>query len=379
MLLALLLQIAVDARHERSWRGTIDGHPLLVLRGDAVERGRAQGLLAGKDILQVLEAVAATLHKNRPGAWERDLLPLARRFAWPARFQLELEALVDVLPLDPVPALGRKAGLDDLRALNCLSDLLGAGCSSFAAWADRTPDGAVVCGRNADYGLFPILRQIALVARAPAERGLRPTLELTILGNVGASTALNGDGAFLALHDEEGLPGRRSEGWTPRTIALREALETSGGATAVEEIVNSLRQSVVKVGNNVLVGGPGAIPAVLEWDGNAKGGGVTIRRGENGLLACANHYVERATRRDGESRGRYERLLKAGGKIDFEKAKELLGSVAKSGGTATYLSVVVWPASKRYAFAVSPELGVAAPKGKWIVAEWDAVFSDNGK
>lgn len=379
MLLALLLQVAVDVRHEKSWRGTIDGHPLLVLRGDAVERGRAQGLLAGKDILQALDAVVATLQKNRPGAWDASMLPLVKRFSWPPRFERELEALVDALPVEPLPSLKRKAGIDDLRALNCLSDLLGAGCSSFAAWGDRAPDGAVVFGRNADYGLFPILKQMALVARVPSEKEFKPSLELTILGNLGASSALNGDGAFLALHDEEGLPGRRSEGWIPRTIALREGIETAGGATAVEEVANALRQHVVKVGNNVLVGGPGAIPAVLEWDGHAKGIGVTIRRGENGLIACTNHYVERATRAGGESRARYERLLKAGGKVDFEKAKELLASVAKSGGTATYLSVVVWPASKRYAFAVSPELGVAATKGKWVVAEWEAIFNDSGK
>jgi hypothetical protein len=35
---------------------------------------------------------------------------------------------------------------------------------------------------------------------------------------------------------------------------------------------------------------------------------------------------------------------------------------------------VVWPSSKRYAFALSPALGTSSTKGRWIVAEWSEVF-----
>lgn len=350
--LLLLLQVAVDVRHEKSWRGTIDGFTLLVFRGDAAERGSAQGRLAGKDILRVLDAVRSTVGPR----WKEAFVPASRRFAWPPRFEAELKAL----------AAAAGADVDDLRVLNCLSDLLGTGCSSFSAWGG----GEFVTGRNADYGLFPILEQVALVGRVPTEPGLKPTLELTILGNLGASTALNGDGAFLALHDEAGLPGAKASGWVPRALALREAIET---ASDVEGIAAVLRRSPVKVGNNVHVSGP-FTPAVLEWDGNAKDGGVTIRPGENGRLACANHYERRASRANPESRGRYERLLKAEPGIDDAAAKALLDGVAKSGAVVTYLSVLVRPASKRYAFAVSPKLGTAATKGRWITAEWDAVF-----
>lgn len=346
MLLLLLLQVVVDVRHEKSWRGTVDGFPLLVLRGTAAERGTAQGKLAGKDILRVIDALKGAVGRERwaPG-----------RFTWPARFETELKAL----------AAASGADVDDLRVLNCLSDLLGTGCSSFSAWGERTPDGQVITGRNADYGLLPVLAQIALVAVEPSEKGLKPTLELTILGNLGASTALNGDGAFLALHDEAGLPGRTST-WVPRTLALREAIETSATPEAIAEV---LRKSPVKVGNSVHVSGPA--PAVLEWDGNAKDGGVTLRRGENGFLACTNSYVARAARGPCD---RYRRLSASTGQVDLEAAKTMLDAVAKSGNVATYFSVVVWPASKRYAFAVSPELGTSATKGRWITVEWGAVF-----
>ncbi len=382
LVLALLLLVPLQAertvvlaRHGRSLRGTIDGRPFLVLRGSAAERGEAQGRLAGKDVLAVLEGVASTVQKRKPGAWDAALTPASRRFAWPARFEEELTSLAAALPGDPVPALGRKATLDDLRVLNVLSDLLGSGCSSFSAWGKLTPDGQVVTGRNLDYGLFPLIEQITLVAVVPSEQGIKPTLELSIFGSIGASTTLNADGAFLALHDEPGLPSAASSGWVPRTLALRQAIETAGTTTAVEDVATILRASPARMGQNVHVSGPGIVPAVLEWDGNAKDGGVTVRRPEGEKLACTNHYVARTARDDAESRRRYDALLAGtAGPIDFEAAKKLLDRVSASGSVVTYASVVVWPASKRYAFAISPKLGTSSTRGRWTTVEWSELF-----
>lgn len=370
-------RVVVLARHGRSLRGTLDGRPLLVLRGSAAERGEAQAALAGREILRALDAVASTVQARRPGAWDAAMVPAAQRFAWPARFEAELAAMAARLPADPVPALGRKAGIDDLRVLNALSDLLGTGCSSFSAWGPRTADGQVLTARNADYGYFPTLDLLSLVAVEPAEKDLRPTLDLGMPGSIGAATALNADGAFLALHDEAGLPGASQAGWIPRALALREAIERARGASAVEDVAAVLRTSPVRVGNNVHVSGPGIVPAVLEWDGNAKDGGVTVRPGADGLLVCTNHYVARAARGAGDSRNRFDLLRRgAEGKVGFEAARGLLEKVSRSGGTLTYFSVIAWPGAKRYAFAVAPNLDTAAPKARWTTVEWGEVFRE---
>ncbi len=382
LLLALLLLVppqadraVVLARHGRSLRGTIDGRPLLVLRGSAAERGEAQAVLAGREILRALEAVASTLQARRPGAWDAAMLPGARRFAWPPRFEEELAAMAARLPADPVPALGRRAGIDDLRVMNALSDLLGAGCSSFSAWGDRTPDGQVISARNADYAYFPLLDLLSIVAVVPSEKDLLPTLDVGMPGSIGASTALNAEGAWLALHDEAGLPGPSTAAWIPRALALREAIERARGAQAVEDVAAVLRKSPVRVGNNVHVSGPGIVPAVLEWDGNAKDGGVTVRRGEGTSIVCTNHYVARAAREAGDSRNRYEFLRKgAAGKVDFEAARRLLEGVSRSGGNLTLFSVISWPAARRYAFAIAPNPGTSAPKARWTTVEWAEIF-----
>ncbi len=390
LLAALLLaappeRLQVEARHGKSFRGTLDGLKVVVLRGTQAERGEAQGALGEREIVQILDqALIPALQARKPGAWDADFVPTARKFAWPPRFQAELEAMLaglrKALP-DPkdrtIRALGREIGLDDLKALNALSDIIGTGCSSFSAWGSGTPDGETITARNADYAAFPIAGQTFLLAVDPAEKDLKPTLDVGLFGSVGAGTAMNAEGAFLALHDEGGLPGRKPSGWIPRTLALREAIEKARGATAVEDVAAVLRKSPTKVGNNVHVSGPRPLaPAVLEWDGNPEGSGVTLRKAEGEFLACANHYVARAKRGKGESSGRAEALARGaeGKRIDFEAAKAMLDSVAKNGGSVTHLSVVVWPSARRMAVAISAQNGVSATRGRWRTVEWAEIF-----
>ena len=373
-------RLSITARHGKSWRGTLDGFPVLMLRGDARDRGLAQGALAGREIVAVLDAIVSTIHRQRPGAWASTFVPATRAFHWPPRFATELQAILEGMADRAVPALGRDAALDDLKALNALSDVLGTGCSSFSAWGRRTADGKTITGRNADYSLFPVLGQVMLIATMPSEKDLFPTLDLGAPGNVGASTALNSDGAFLALHDEAGLPGAKPAAWLPRTIALRQAIEKARGASAAADVAEALRASPTKVGNNVHVSGAGSAPAVVEWDGHARDSGATLRAGKDDLLVCTNHYLARADRGAvGDSQGRAEALraeAEKRGRIDFDAAKAMLDRVAKSGGTMTYFSVVAWPSARRYAFALAPAMGTASTKGRWISADWAELFRD---
>ena len=388
LFLALLLlavpqdRLQVEARHGKSFRGTLDGMKVVVLRGTQAERGEAQGVLGAKEIVQILDqALIPALQARKPGAWDADFIPAARAFAWPPRFAAELDAMLGglrkALP-DPkdrtIKALGREIGIDDLKALNALSDIIGTGCSSFSAWGSRTPDGETITARNADYAAFPIAGQTMLVAIDPAEKDLKPTMDVGLFGSVGAGTAMNGEGVFLALHDERGLPGQKTSGWLPRTLALREAIEK---ARAIDDVAAALRKSPTKVGNNVHVSGPSpGLPCVVEWDGNAEGGGVTVRKPEGELLVCTNHYVARAKRDNGESLGRSATLSRGAEnrKIDFEIAKGMLDSVAKNGGSVTHLSVIAWPAARRMAVAISPQNGVSATRGKWRVVAWADLF-----
>ena len=385
--------LEIQERHGKSFRGTIDGFPVLLLRGTHRERGEAHGRLEAAAILSLLDDVLIpSLHKLAPDCWEKKLVKESASFAFPARYEEELSAMLGglraALPQSEarmLKSLRREIGLEDLKALNCLSDILGAGCSSFSAWGARTPDGTPIVGRNLDYFAFPLSSKALLLAVEPSEKTLRATVDVLMPGFIGVGTALNSDGAFLALHDERGLPGPASANWVPRSLALRTAIETATGAHAVSDIEAALQGVPVRIGNNVHVCGSAGPGAVLEWDGNAKDRGVTVR-GPEGLesLVCTNHYCAREKSDGGpDSGGRFatvsrglEAMASAGRKIDLDIAKKLLQTVGRSGALVTHLSYVAWPAARRWAFSVSPQTGISASKGRWIALEWKDVFVD---
>lgn len=386
-------RLEIQERHGRSFKGTVDGFPLMLLRGTHRERGEAHGRLQASTILGILdEAMIPAIHKLAPGAWTKKYVRESEAFTFPARYEEELAAMLDGIRAGlprkedrTLKTLGREIGLGDLKALNCLSDILGAGCSSFSAWGARTADGAPIVGRNLDYFAFPLASKVLLVAVEPAEKDLKATVDVLMPGYVGVGTALNSDGAFLALHDERGLPTPATSGWTPRSLALRTAIETAGGASAVKDIAASLKGVSVRVGNNIHVSGTAGPTAVLEWDGNAKDGGLTSRGPEGkDTLVCTNHYCLREARDGGQdSGGRFttvtkglEALAGSDQKLDLEASKKILESVSRGGLIVTHLSYVAWPASRRWAFSVSPATGVSASKGRWIALEWKDVFAN---
>jgi hypothetical protein len=385
------LKLEVQERHGKSYIGTIDGFPLLMLRGTQRERGEAHGRLGAATILAMLdEALIPSINRRAAGAWDRDYVKEAARYAFPARFEEELAAMIDGLraarpkPEDRVlKSLGREITVGDLKAVNCLSDIMGAGCSSFSAWGALTADGAPVIGRNLDYYAFPLASKTVLLATEPAEKELKATVDVLLPGFIGVGTAMNAEGVFLALHDEQGLSGGAMSGWVPRSVALRAAIE---GASAVKDVAASLKGLPVRVGNNVHVCGPTGPAAVLEWDGNAKDGGLTQRgpEGKTERLVCTNHYcTRRKADSGGDSGGRYtsiarglEALEAAGRKLDLDASRKLLEGVGRDGGLVTHLSIVAWPASRRWTFSVSPQTAVSALKGRWIALEWKDVFGN---
>jgi hypothetical protein len=385
--------LEIQERHGKSFKGVIDGFPVLVLRGTHRERGEAHGRLEAAAILSILDDVLIPyMHKLTPGSWERKFLHEAASFAFPARYEEELGGMIDglhgALPRvedRTLKTLGREIRIEDLKTLNCLSDILGAGCSSFSAWGARTADGAPIVGRNLDYYAFPLSSRALLLGSEPAEKGLRATVDIVMPGFIGVNTVLNADGAFLALHDEKGLPGAAKSDWVPRSLALRTAIEAATGAGAVQDVAAALKGVPVRVGNNIHVCGIAGPSAVLEWDGNAKDDGVTLRGPEGrDSLVCTNHYCLREKGDGGpDSGGRFaqvtrglEALAAADRKIDLPLAKKLLEGVSRSGPIVTHLSYIAWPAARRWTFSVSPQTAITAAKGRWISLEWKDVFVD---
>jgi hypothetical protein len=143
----------VSARYGESFRRGAGGVPILVLSGTYEEMGDAHGVLGANEIMAGFDrTLIPYLNQAKPGAWDRLVLPAARTVRFPDHLEAELEGMIrGIRKRYPdkrdraLLSLGREIGIDDLRALNCMDDImevLGGGCSSFSAWGRLPGTGA---------------------------------------------------------------------------------------------------------------------------------------------------------------------------------------------------------------------------------------------
>jgi len=392
------------SRHGKSERGVLRGLTVVILRGTHAERGEAHGALCAREIIAAIGdfaiPTAETGSKALTGqkgidAYEKIIRPSVTKLHWAPRFEEELAGMIrgiqKALPAAKdrlLPELGREIDVNDLKAWNTLADWAYQGCSSFAAWGALTPDGQAVAGRNLD---FPSSKGVCaaqgLMAFVPSEEGIQPILGVSFMGMIGIVTAMNQDGVFVSMNNIHELVSSDKTNRTPRCLALREALEHARSDTALADVPEALRRQPILVGNNILVcrSAPrGPLAAVLEWDGHAQDFGVTLRSGEqrNGASAifCTNHYLDRGgTSPEAGSLGRYAAMREETGRFLAEEKQiaslqEARRVLARSAGPKTLHSVVVWPATRRWAVALSPGEGKPAVHEPWMEFSWTDVL-----
>jgi len=394
-------RLQVEARYAQSLRGKIDNLPVVVLRGTLAERGQAMGALCGRDLLQTMAAILPVF-QQRPGQGWPQLVALTQAtFNTPEDLEQQMTALVDGLRKSLpetqriIEPLGRELTVADLKTILAFPDLLGTGrigfggCSSFSAWGPMTPDGQVITGRNMDYPTFPALLPFMVVAQAPAEKDRLATIEICIPW-FGASTAMNEQGVLTLMHDENGLPPRAAAQRLPRSVVLRQAIERANAATALNDVAEILRNKPMMMGANIHLSMPAGndrqLPAVFEWDGNATGGGITLRQTAPNLLPdalfCTNHYLKRrAVPLGGDSVKRLNAMASlarqtrdAKQTIDVPTAQKIIAAAAVRGSLSTQLSIIALPAKRQLIVAVSPKVGSPATDGPWVRVDWDEVF-----
>jgi len=386
-----------------SSRGRFGGLDAMVLTGTYEEIGKAHGVLAGQDILDMLDSMVIPLVNNqKPEAWDSYLIPQSKRFLFPQPYEKEMEGILQGIKekypntIDRTLAvLKREITIDDLRVLNCFIDLslLMGACSSFCAWGSLTADGEVICGRNLDERVVPNYKPVfMIVARKPMEMKRMATIDVSGPGLIGVSTSINEDGVILMGHDEKGLESRVPDKLTPRSIVLREAIETIRSADTPETINKKFEKKTVKSGNNVHIARPCQVadwPAVvIEWDANPQDNGVTCRFPDqpriDSALVCTNHFVKRRSEplsSQSNSIDRYRILqdylsnYKAWRKvIGVTDAVKMMHAVSVSDTSLTYCSVIAFPSKKELHIAVAPKKGKPATLNTWTIVTWDALF-----
>lgn len=386
---------------------TVEGVRVLTVWGTPYERGFAHGHFLADDLIAMLDAyLADTELSGGPTQYEAttQLVPLMMNI--PDVYQEELRGLLAGVEarLDgktTVPRLNRKLAIRDLVTVNCIPDSAGFACSSFVAWGRLTGTGDTISGRNLDWNVSDALLagQVVIVHVPEADSGSLPWVSIGWPGLTGCLTGMNAEGVTMSMHDTLGDKPTGKLGFTPRALALREAIEAARPATAQADILAVFRKRMVAVGNNVAVALPhhaarlaAAAPSlVFEYDGaTTRSGGVTVRlpkdiaraRDADGVFQITtNHYRSRAkpTRC-----GRYKKIRRAlvaadenHGRIDVDAAWRILGSVAqpggRDGGLATYHSVVFEPDKLKMHVALT-DRGKPAPSCKHVTLDVAALI-----
>lgn len=348
-----------------------DEHGIRVLElwGSPAEAGFAHGYLLAEDLMGMFDATLLDPAVGvPPQAYEAIIRPaVARTFRWEPGFEAELEGLlrglVARLGAERVRSarLDRPLTVDDLKVANTLADWRGVACSSFSAWGPLTADGQTLTARNLDYPSTPAMRRAQLVVIRRGDGTARAWIGVCWPGLIGVYTGMNDAGVTIAMHDAEGLPTRQILNLTPRSLALRLALEAAGPRSWPDDVARIFRQHHVIVGNNIHVSAPCTTAAgdkpppagIFEYDGNPQEDGVTLRLPETAggpaletVLICTNHMRKRQPPREC---GRYATLARALGRLDESQrldvsdALKIIHEVARDN---TLHSVVFMPARR---------------------------------
>ena len=220
------------ARCGQGWLETIDGYPVLHLKGTPFEMGYQHGALLRDHCRQNMKTIlvdqAESVKLVEVGPLKvtpRTAIDMIIAFQQPhvaPRFFEEMEGL----------AAGSGMPVADVRAGNFIPELFH--CSGFALAKSATKDGNLLHGRVLDYAIDWGLQDHAVVMVYEPE-GHQPWVNVSYAGFIGSVTGMN------AAHISVGEMGGGGLGhWNGRPMALlvREVLET---ALSLEDAISTFR------------------------------------------------------------------------------------------------------------------------------------------
>ena len=211
---------------------------------------------------------------------------------------------------------------------HALQDLALVGCSSFAAWGDKSEDGSLIIGRNFDFYAGDDFAKDKIVAFVNPEKGY-PFMMVTWAGMIGAVSGMNNEGLTVTINAAKSKVPLIAK--TPISILTREILQY---AATIEDAIAIAKKRKVFVSESIMIGSARDKKAVLIEVSPYNIGVYEVANSNQ--LVCTNHFQSEALENnDGNqnqitnshSKYRYDRLeelLEDNQKINPEKAVDIL-------------------------------------------------------
>lgn len=310
----------------------------MYIEGDAYERGVMNGILASKLIYNQEKFFVAEIKKKVPNRLYLFFLKLL--VAWMNR---KLNYFVGKEYNQEIYGISRSASLEYsfigpryIRILNyhaahdighTLQYMNFVGCTSFAAWDNKTGDGKLIHGRNFDFHAGEEFSEEKIVTFYKPSTGYRFAM-ITWGGMVGTVSGMNIHGIAITVNAAKSkLPMRSS---TPITILVREMLQY---AETMEQAIEIAGKRKIFVSESIHVSSGKENKSLLIEKTPYQS---AIYTSEDNQLICTNHFQSEKLKNDpsnlqqieeSSSMKRYQRmqeLMQHHDKLTVQSAVEIL-------------------------------------------------------
>ncbi|MCR5861386.1 C45 family peptidase [Flavobacterium sp. J372] len=311
----------------------------LYIEGDPLQRGLVNGALTQSLMQKQEHAFLGKVQELVPSKFKQSLL---RQFLkWynrklylhvPEEYKTEIYGLSQYMPDDfdnvappYLRALYLHAAHDIGHALN---DLALVGCTSFAAWGNKTEDGSLLLARNLDFYAGDEFAEDKVIAFVKPDKGY-PYMSVVWGGFIGNLSGMNYEGLTVTIN--AGKSDVPLIAKTPISLLSREILQY---AKNIDEAIAIAKKREVFVSESIMVGSANDKRAVLIEVSPEKFGVYDVVNSTQ--LICSNHFQSDTykddknnteTIRDSHSEYRYERmeeLLEENNKVGPEEAAEIM-------------------------------------------------------
>ncbi len=165
---------------------------------------------------------------------------------------------------------------------HALQDLALVGCSSFAAWGDKSEDGSLILGRNFDFYVGDDFAKDKIVAFVNPNQG-HPFMMVTWAGMIGSVSGMNKEGLTVTINAAKSKIPLAAK--TPISLPTREILQY---AVTIDQAIAIAKSKKVFVSESILVGSAADKRAVI-IEVSPNGFGVYRVENSNQII-CTNHF-----------------------------------------------------------------------------------------
>lgn len=201
---------------------------------------------------------------------------------------------------------------------HALQDLALVGCSSFAAWGEKSEDGNLILGRNFDFYVNDAFAENKIVAFINPKEG-HPFMMVTWAGMIGAVSGMNKEGLTVTINAGKSKIPMTAK--TPISILTREILQH---AQNIDEAIAIAKKRKVFVSESIMIGSAQDNKAVL-IEVSPKKMDVYDVPNSNQLI-CSNHFQSDAFKNDERNQ---LQIANSHSKYRFDRMQELFAESPK--------------------------------------------------